>query len=97
MSFTSSSGNGIYSIFPPDGSIQRVYCHMDEIAVCGGGGWRIVMKIDGKKVNIFSGYSLSTVEGKQFYFINCFFFMGGGGSEEGWGGGRGRKWETECA
>ena len=39
------------------------------------------MKIDGKKVNIFSGYSLSTVEGKQFYFINCFFLWGGG-----WGG-----------
>ena len=46
----SSSGNGIYSISPFEGVIQRVYCHMDEIPGCGSGGWSIVMKINGQKV-----------------------------------------------
>ena len=29
-----------------------VYCHMEaaELGACGGGGWTLVMKIDGKKV-----------------------------------------------
>lgn len=29
-----------------------VYCHMihDDLGPCGGGGWTLVMKIDGKKV-----------------------------------------------
>ena len=27
-----------------------VYCHMTSIGACGGGGWTLVMKIDGHKV-----------------------------------------------
>ena len=29
-----------------------VYCHMEaaELRACGGGGWTLVMKIDGKQV-----------------------------------------------
>ena len=29
-----------------------VYCHMEaaELGACGGGGWTLVMKIDGKQV-----------------------------------------------
>ena len=30
-----------------------VYCHMEgttQLEACGGGGWTLVMKIDGKKV-----------------------------------------------
>ena len=29
-----------------------VYCHMEaaELGACGGGGWTLVMKIDGNKV-----------------------------------------------
>lgn len=28
----------------------NVYCHMSEIVGCGGGGWTLVMKLDGEKV-----------------------------------------------
>lgn len=31
--------------------ILPVYCHMtDDLGACGGGGWTLVMKIDGKEV-----------------------------------------------
>ena len=29
----------------------QVYCHMEEIPGCGVGGWTLVMKVDGNKVN----------------------------------------------
>ena len=29
-----------------------VYCHMGNFG-CGGGGWTMAMKIDGRKVDIF--------------------------------------------
>ena len=29
----------------------EVYCHMDEISECGTGGWTLVMKVNGNKVN----------------------------------------------
>lgn len=43
-------GNGAYLLQMPTGSIS-VYCHMTShgLAACGGGGWTLVMKIDGKK------------------------------------------------
>ena len=30
------------------------YCHMENIEGCGGGGWTLVMKIDGAKVSFTS-------------------------------------------
>ncbi|XP_028396196.1 uncharacterized skeletal organic matrix protein 5-like [Dendronephthya gigantea] len=46
----SSLPNGVYklqNIF----SLEQydVYCHMDAISGCGGGGWTLVMKIDGNQ------------------------------------------------
>jgi len=29
--------------------VARTYCHMENIQGCGGGGWTLVMKIDGAK------------------------------------------------
>ena len=33
-------------------TIVPVYCHMTTLDGCGGGGWTLVMKMDGSKVNI---------------------------------------------
>lgn len=45
-----SKGNKAYSLQIGSGKIP-VYCHMDNrsIGACGGGGWTMVMKIDGQK------------------------------------------------
>ena len=32
--------------------ILPVYCHMTTLDGCGGGGWTLVMKMDGSKVNM---------------------------------------------
>ncbi|XP_028396199.1 uncharacterized protein LOC114520172 [Dendronephthya gigantea] len=42
--------NGVYKL-QNNVSLEQydVYCHMDAISGCGGGGWTLVMKIDGKK------------------------------------------------
>ena len=46
-----SAGNKVYSLKTRGGKIP-VYCHMTRngIGKCGGGGWTLVMKIDGHKV-----------------------------------------------
>lgn len=43
--------DGAYTLKLGNVSIP-VYCHMthDDLGPCGGGGWSLVMKIDGKKV-----------------------------------------------
>ena len=35
------------------------FCHMTDITSCGGGGWTLVMKIDGVKVPFSLSLSLS--------------------------------------
>ncbi|XP_032243273.2 uncharacterized protein LOC5517303 [Nematostella vectensis] len=40
------SGAYYLSVF---GEKSRVYCHMTDLGSCGGGGWTLVMKIDGNK------------------------------------------------
>ena len=45
-----AEGNKAYPLNLGSG-ILPVYCHMtDDLGACGGGGWTLVMKIDGKKV-----------------------------------------------
>ena len=46
-----SLGNTAYMLQTDTGTIP-VYCHMtnDGIGACGGGGWTLVMKMDGHKV-----------------------------------------------
>ena len=45
------TANGAYDIqLPPHSTRARVYCHMQEVPGCGGGGWTLVMKINGSKV-----------------------------------------------
>ena len=44
-----SEGNKAYIL--QTGSVKvPVYCHMTNLGACGGGGWTLVMKIDGAKV-----------------------------------------------
>ena len=37
--------------------MMKVYCQMSSIANCSGGGWTMVMKIDGKKVRMVIIYA----------------------------------------
>lgn len=48
----SSLTDGIYEIQLHETSENySAYCHMSELDQCGGGGWSLVMKIDGNKVS----------------------------------------------
>jgi len=49
--FISVRENKSYELQTDSGKIP-VYCHMtsDGIGACGGGGWTLVMKIDGHEV-----------------------------------------------
>ncbi|KAL9953796.1 hypothetical protein ACROYT_G041262 [Oculina patagonica] len=43
-----SQGNRAYFLQMDSGKVP-VYCHMTSLGACGGGGWTLVMKIDGAK------------------------------------------------
>ena len=45
------SKSAAYFLKIEDGEVARTYCHMESIQGCGGGGWTLVMKIDGAKVS----------------------------------------------
>jgi hypothetical protein len=46
-----NSTNGVYNLKSiSTGEYYDVYCHMTDIGTCGGGGWTLVMKLDGNKV-----------------------------------------------
>ena len=48
--YCSESESGAYYLKTEEGGVAHTYCHMDDIPECGGGGWTLVMKIDGEKV-----------------------------------------------
>ena len=50
----SSQENRAYQLLLDDAKVN-IYCHMtDDLDSCGGGGWTMVMKMDGSKVSCFS-------------------------------------------
>ena len=50
LKFLRSEGNKAYLLTMGSTTIP-VYCHVsDDLGPCGGGGWTLVMKIDGSKV-----------------------------------------------
>ena len=51
--FTRKGENKAY-LLNVESKLISVYCHMEaaELEACGGGGWTLVMKIDGKKVAV---------------------------------------------
>ena len=46
----SGSKSGAYYLKTKEPKAALTYCHMEEISGCGGGGWTLVMKINGAKV-----------------------------------------------
>ena len=54
----SESRSGAYYLKTEKGGVAHTYCHMDVIPGCGGGGWTLVMKIDGNKVGRRISFSL---------------------------------------
>ena len=62
-----SLGNKAYVFQMPSGKVP-VYCHMAStgLGACGGGGWTLVMKIDGNKVLHDNRLSLYTKGGSKY-------------------------------
>ena len=56
------SKSGAYYLKTEEGGVAHTYCHMEDIPECGGKGWTLVMKINGKKVgnSPFDGYLSSS-------------------------------------
>ena len=55
MNIFRSLRNGVYTLQQNQSLPQyKVYCHMTDIPRCGGGGWTLVMKLDGNKVGLLS-------------------------------------------
>ncbi|XP_028396193.1 uncharacterized protein LOC114520167 [Dendronephthya gigantea] len=53
--------DGVYTLQKNQSSPPyKVYCHMTDIPGCGGGGWTLVMKLDGKKSTFIYGSPLWT-------------------------------------
>ncbi|CAB4029450.1 Hypothetical predicted protein, partial [Paramuricea clavata] len=60
-----NNGNGVYQISVGNNKFIDVYCQMTNVSGCKGGGWTMVMKIDG---------SLSTFNYSSFYWTNKNFY-----------------------
>ena len=45
--------NGVYNLQENSTSPSyEVYCHMSDLPGCYGGGWTLVLKVDGTKVSL---------------------------------------------
>ena len=57
--FNRSSENKAYLLDVGSAKIP-VYCHMTKhgLDACGGGGWTLVMKIDGTKLNVLTSFNV---------------------------------------
>ena len=50
--FSRDHGSGIYKINVGPNRGMNVYCQMSSVSGCSGGGWTMVMKIDGSQVRV---------------------------------------------
>ena len=46
----SNSSSGVYQITVGQNQVMNVYCQMSSVSNCSGGGWTMVIKIDGSQV-----------------------------------------------
>ena len=59
-------------MLPTDIGKIPVYCHMtNDVGECGGGGWTLVMKIDGNKVHMTSLKDLKCALDKRRMSKRC--------------------------
>ena len=67
----SNKGSGVYQISIGNSQHTNVYCQMTSVSGCHGGGWTLVMKIDGSLVRPYGGfvkkYALSPNESAECY------------------------------
>ncbi|XP_028396056.1 uncharacterized protein LOC114520053 [Dendronephthya gigantea] len=60
--------NGVYSLrLNSSTAPYKVYCHMTDIQGCGGGGWTLALKVDGKKSTFY--YESSHWTNKESYAV----------------------------
>ena len=64
------SKNGAYYLSTEEGGVAHTYCHMENIPSCGGGGWTLVMKIDGAKVRLKNKHAYVNIA-KTFTSLKC--------------------------
>jgi hypothetical protein len=51
LKYFSDLPNGVYNIQTnTDTGMTKTYCQMTSLEGCAGGGWTMVMKVDGHKV-----------------------------------------------
>ena len=55
-SYHSNKGSGVYQISIENNQHTHVYCQMTSVSGCYGGGWTLVMKIDGSSVRLYGGF-----------------------------------------
>ncbi|XP_028416949.1 uncharacterized protein LOC114541161 [Dendronephthya gigantea] len=71
----SNRGSGVYQISVGRNQVMNVYCQMSSVSGCSGGGWAMVMKIDGSKSTF--RYSSSYWSNKNTYHDNNYGRNGG--------------------
>ncbi|XP_028416363.1 uncharacterized protein LOC114540368 [Dendronephthya gigantea] len=67
--------SGVYQISVGRNQVMNVYCQMSSVSGCSGGGWTMVMKIDGSQSTF--GYSSSYWSNKNTYHDNYYGRNGG--------------------
>ncbi|XP_028416369.1 uncharacterized skeletal organic matrix protein 5-like isoform X1 [Dendronephthya gigantea] len=70
-----NTASGVYEISDGSNQVMNVYCQMSSVSGCSGGGWTMVMKIDGNQSTF--GYSSSHWTNKTTFNDNDYGRNGG--------------------
>ena len=62
----SNKGSGVYQISVGNNQHTSVYCRMSSISGCQGGGWTLVMKIDGRIVSLCDPPNFFLIDQQHF-------------------------------
>ena len=76
-SYHSNKGSGVYQISIGNNQHTNVYCQMTSVSGCYGGGWTLVMKIDGSSVRLYGGFvkNMQCLQMKALNVINCYYII----------------------
>ncbi|XP_028408175.1 uncharacterized skeletal organic matrix protein 5-like [Dendronephthya gigantea] len=72
---SNNTASGVYKISVGSNEVMNVYCQMSSVSGCSGGGWTMVMKIDGSKSTF--GYSSGYWSNKTTFSDNFYGRNGG--------------------